>query len=759
MENQHQEEAGQSLSVQLSRGEARKKAPEKGAGAASDIKGPGGGGPGGGIAETQPPEGGAQDAQTLEKEAEEKTGAEKKGTEKKRKSRMIGYFRIVITLGVILWVTDFLVLFLDLRSFAAFSACCVLYTAIMAATYVNSRAVFRKEMEAYAEELHATEDLLLKELDLPYALLNEEGVLLWKNPAFDRAIGREGGIRKPVQASIPALRKESFPTDEKPAKLKIELVGTNYAAQLRRIPAAHLAGSPGLFGDSGEGGILALSLLDVTAVELAVREVDDQSLAVGFFYIDNYDEVIDTVEEVKKALLIALIDRRVNQYVSALDGLCSKMEKDKYLVILRKKSLQELRNDHFNLLEEVKKVSVGNEIEVTLSMGFGLDGLSYAQNYEFARNAVNLALGRGGDQAVVRTPQDISYYGGNTRQIEKNTRVKARVKAQALKEIIRSRDAVFIMGHKMGDPDSFGAAVGIYRIAKTLGKRAHIVINERTVSLIQILQLFDGNPEYAGDFILTGLEALEMDASDTCVVVVDVNSPGRTECPELLTRCRSIVVLDHHRAGKDVIEGATLSYVEAYASSACEMVAEIVQYTGENIRLRPEEADAMYGGIVVDTDGFVNKTGVRTFEAAAFLRRSGADVVRVRKLFREEAVEYKARADSVSQAEIYRGCFALSALKGEGLRSPTVVGAQAANELLNIDGVKASFVVTKYNGTVFISARSIDEVNVQLIMERMGGGGHSNMAGCQMQDATEREAIEAVKQVIDQMVVDGEIGG
>ena len=248
-----------------------------------------------------------------------------------------------------------------------------------------------------------------------------------------------------------------------------------------------------------------------------------------------------------------------------------------------------------------------------------------------------------------------------------------------------------------------------------------------------------------------------MVTDNACVVVVDVNTPARTECPELLTHCKSIVVLDHHRAGKDVIEGATLSYVEAYASSACEMVAEVVQYTDDNIRLRPEEADAMYGGIVVDTDGFVNKAGVRTFEAAAYLRRSGADVVRVRKLFREEAVEYKARADAVSQAEIYRDCFAISTCNGEGLRSPTVVGAQAANQLLNIDGIKASFVMTPYNGQVFISARSIDEVNVQIIMEHMGGGGHINMAGSQMEDATVEEAIAAVKKVIDQMIEEGEI--
>ena len=648
----------------------------------------------------------------------------------RRRGHISGYFRIAIILGIILWVTDFLILFLDLQAFTAASAACLIYTCVMAAAFINSRAIHMKELAAYVEEFHTLEDLLLQELDMPYALLDEGGHIIWMNPAFEKAVHKDRSYRRPISTLIPVLTRDVFPTDDKLVKVPVELVGNSYSAQMRRIQASHLSGdSDILSGHMGSKSIISLNLVDNTAVQLAIQEVDDQSLAVGLFYIDNYDEVIDTVEEVRKALLIALIDRKVNQYISSIDGLCSKIEKDKYLIILRKKSLQGLQDGHFDILEDVKKVSVGNEMAVTLSLGFGLDGLAYTQNYEFARNAVDLALGRGGDQAVVKSPDNVVYYGGKTRQVEKNTRVKARVKAQALKEIIRVRDAVFIMGHKMGDPDSFGAAVGIYRIAKTLGKQAHIIINERTISIEQILRLFEDNPEYEKDFIIDSQEALEMVTDNACVVVVDVNSAGRTECPELLTRC----------------------------NSACEMVAEIVQYTGENIRLHPEEADAMYGGIVVDTDGFVNRAGVRTFEAAAFLRRSGADVVRVRKLFREEAEDYKARANAVSQAEIYRECFAISVCRGDGLRSPTVIGAQAANELLNIDGVKASFVMTPYNGQIFISARSIDEINVQLIMEHMGGGGHINMAGSQMENATVEEAIAKVKEVINQMIIDGEI--
>ncbi len=313
------------------------------------------------------------------------------------------------------------------------------------------------------------------------------------------------------------------------------------------------------------------------------------------------------------------------------------------------------------------------------------------------------------------------------------------------------------MGHRLGDVDSFGSAIGIYRIAKTMDKEAHIVINEITSSVQPLIDLFKNNPEYEDDMFLTSTQATEAASSASALVVVDVDKPSITECPELLKICKTIIVLDHHRQGSETIENATLSYVEAYASSACEMVAEVLQYIGENIKIRPDEADCMYAGMVVDTNNFMTKTGVRTFEAAAFLRRNGADVTRVRKLFREDAGEYKARADAVSQAEIYRKSYAISVCTGEDLISPTVVGAQAANELLNIRGIKASFVLTDYQNMIYVSARSIDEVNVQVIMERLGGGGHMNVAGCQMEDVTLTEAISVIKNTLDTMIQEGEI--
>ena len=335
--------------------------------------------------------------------------------------------------------------------------------------------------------------------------------------------------------------------------------------------------------------------------------------------------------------------------------------------------------------------------------------------------------------------------------------MKARVKAHALREIITGKDKVLVMGHRMPDVDSFGAAVGIYRIAQTLGRKTHIVLNEATNAIKPMVDLFQNNPEYDEDMIINSQQAIEAAGSNAVLVVVDVNKPSITECPDLLRFCKSVVVLDHHRQGTETIENATLSYVEPYASSTCEMVSEILQYTYDNINIRTEEADCMYSGIMIDTNNFMTKTGVRTFEAAAFLRRNGADVTRVRKLFRENAAEYKAKADAVSQAEIYKQYFAISVCTADELPSPTIIGAQAANELLNIKGIKASFVLTDYQGKIYVSARSIDEVNVQIIMERMGGGGHMNTAACQLEGTGLAEAIGVLKRTIDSMLENGEI--
>ncbi len=676
----------------------------------------------------------------------------------KLKGRLKRYVQTSLYLGFLLVIVNLVVYLISGSAGLVVTCFALLYFAVVLSLQFYNKPVIINELVSFATQYGQVQKVLLRELEIPYAILDDGGRIIWTNEAFERVVHKDKGYRKSITSIFPSITREKLPGETEFTEADIVFEESNFTAKMRKISMREVVESSDIFeAEEYRGYLIAFYLFDETALRIALQEVDDQSLAVGMIYLDNYEEALESVEEVRRSLLIALIDRKVNKYIAALDGICKKIEKDKYMIILRKKSTELLRENRFDILEDVKTVNIGNEMAVTISIGLGLDGLSYAQNYEFARNAIDLALGRGGDQAVVKTPENIVYYGGKSQQVEKNTRVKARVKAQALREIISSKERVLIMGHRLADVDSFGAAVGIYRIATTLDRKASIVLNDVSTSMRPIVDMFRNHEEYREDMIINSQQAVELAGSNTVLVVVDVNKPSITECPELLRMCKAIVVLDHHRQGAEIIENATLSYVEAYASSACEMVSEILQYIGESIRITAEEADCMYSGIVVDTNNFMTKTGVRTFEAAAFLRRNGADVTRVRKLFRENAAEYKAKADAVSQAEIYKNAFAISTCTSEDIQSPTVVGAQAANELLNIKGVKASFVLTEYQNQVFVSARSIDEVNVQIIMERMGGGGHLSTAGCQLNSISLAEGIGIIKRTLDKMLEEGDL--
>ncbi|NBH25734.1 DHH family phosphoesterase [Lachnospiraceae bacterium] len=676
----------------------------------------------------------------------------------KLKGRLKRYMQTSLYLGFILAAVNLAVYLLSVPAGVIISCFVLFYFTVVISLQLYNRPVIMNELVSFATQYGQVQKVLLRELEIPYAVLDDEGRIIWTNQSFEKVVHKEKGYRKSITSLFPSITREKLPDEIEFVEMDVAFEDRNYVAKMRKIAMREMVDSSVIIeADNYDGFLIAFYLFDETALKIALQEVDDQSLAVGMIYLDNYEEALESVEEVRRSLLIALIDRKVNKYIAALDGICKKTEKDKYMIVLRKKATELLKESKFDLLDDVKTVNIGNEMAVTISIGVGLNGLSYAQNYEFARNAIDLALGRGGDQAVVKTPENVIYFGGKSQQVEKNTRVKARVKAQALREIITSKERVLIMGHRVADVDSFGAAVGIYRIATTLERKASIVLNDVSTSLQPIVDLFKSHEEYKEDMIIGSQQAIEMAGSNTVLVVVDVNKPSITECPDLLRLCKSIVVLDHHRQGTEVIENATLSYVEAYASSACEMVSEILQYIGQSIHITAEEADCMYSGIIIDTNNFMSKAGVRTFEAAAFLRRNGADVTRVRKLFRENATEYKAKADAVSQAEIYRSSFAISTCTSEDIQSPTVVGAQAANELLNIKGVKASFVLTEYQNQIFVSARSIDEVNVQVIMEKMGGGGHLGIAGCQLSDVSIFEGIGILKGTLDKMIAEGDL--
>lgn len=631
----------------------------------------------------------------------------------------------------------------------------IIYAVIVGLLYFYNRSLILADLIQFSTQYKGIQNTLLKELTVPYAIILEDGHILWKNDRFTEIVdGRE----KFIQKIIPELNKGIFPKDDETRnELEITYKERDYQVELRRISLEGFSESERMLQIPKEKEyFIALYMRDVTELNSYIRENEDQRLIAGLIYIDNYDEVMESVEEVRQSLLVALIDRKINKYINDVDGIVKKLENDKYFFVVKKESYRKFEADKFSLLEEVKQVNIGNARSATLSIGLGLNTATYALSYNYARMAIDLALARGGDQAVIKDCKGITYFGGKKEQTAKNTRVKARVKAEALREFIVAKDQVIVMGHKISDPDSFGACMGIYRAAVALEKKAHIVINDVSTSIKPLYDEIAQSSVYGKDIFLTSGEALDYISDSAMVVVVDTNKPQMTECPELLKRSKTIAVLDHHRQSSTVIDNAVLSYIEPYSSSTCEMVAEVLQYIVDDIKVPSIEADCLYAGIMIDTRNFMNRTGVRTFEAAAYLRRCGADITRVRKMFRDDMESYRAKAEAMRMAEVYREQYAIAECPSD-IASPTVLAAQTANELLDINGIKASFVLTVYNGRIFLSARSIDEVNVQIIAEKLGGGGHINSAGAQFEHTNVKEAIEALKVTIDQMIEEGDI--
>lgn len=672
------------------------------------------------------------------------------------------YLRWPIYLSIILICMTISIYMVSVDAGFIMSTYLGIYLVVAIIIYYRKRSTILREIVQYSATYDNIQNKLLQEMMVPYGVLDVEGHLLWGNDEFIDIIQDEKAARKSIANIFPEITKHVLPKDEMDVEKHVILDEKDYCVMIRRVETANYTpvGLPFEYGgieDSSYDVLYGIYLIDETQIKTYIKENKEQRLIIGLLYIDNYEEALESIDEVRRSLLIALVDRKINKQMQGIDAIIKKLEKDKYIVIFKQKYLPQLQNSRFSLLDEVRAVNIGNDMAVTLSMGLGVNADTYAKGYENARAAIDLALGRGGDQVVIKDGDKIQYYGGKSMQVEKNTRVKARVKAHALKELVEAKDTVVIMGHAIGDVDSFGAAIGIYRIAKTLNKRAYIVINEVTKSVRPLMSRFMNNPEYEEDMFLNSTKALEVTNENTLLVVVDVNRPSYTECPELLNMTKTIVILDHHRQTGEVVQNAVLSYIEPYASSSCEMVAEVLQYIDDGLKLKPLEADAMYSGMLIDTNNFLNKTGVRTFEAAAFLRRNGADVTRVRKSFRSDMKEYIKRAEALSTAEVFMNDYAITVSASEGVDSPTVLGAQVANELLLITGIKASFVLTNFNNKIYISARSIDELNVQIVMEKLGGGGHMTVAGAQLENTTIEEAKVLVKDTLEKMRQEGEI--
>lgn len=665
------------------------------------------------------------------------------------------------------------------------------YSVVVIFLYISSRVSSEAAYANRAMENGRVQKDLIREFPIPYAILDKTGRLAWVNDEFAHITNtsKRKLMRLTAMQVFEGLPHEMIPGEcDEPVHADIEYDGKEYRVEIKNIrvnpdgpvdsvqeqeTSEHEEEMENLpvtedqpqekktikrKKHTGVTNFTAMYLFDMTERNKLAKENEEQKLVTGLIYIDNYDEIFDDLEEVRHSLLVALVDRKINKYMANVDAIVRSFEKDKYMFVMPKKYLPQLQENKFALLDEVKAINIGNDLPLTLSISLGTEYKSFIEDFEAARSAMELALGRGGDQVVLKSNDKITYYGGRSQGTEKSTRVKARVKTLAFKELLETKEKVIIMAHKNPDMDAFGSAIGVYRMVNSMNKEAHIVINEVSSAISPIYGNFTANSMYGDDMIINNEQAIEMINADTMLVVVDVNNPSLTECEELISYAKTVVVFDHHRQTKDVIANATLSYVEPFASSACEMIAEMLQYMDEKIKLRPSEADAMYAGILIDTDNFLTKTGVRTFEAAAYLRRSGADVMRVRKMFRSDIDSYRQKADGVRNAEMVLGMFAVSVFEPkEGPESPIVLTAKVANEMLNIAGVRASFVIAQLGDDVKISARSIDDVNVQIIMERMGGGGHANIAAAQFKNTTKEEVKEQLVNLLEEMYKEGDI--
>lgn len=494
--------------------------------------------------------------------------------------------------------------------------------------------------------------------------------------------------------------------------------------------------------------LMMLYWIDKTEYLALANKYEEEKNVIMLIQVDGYNEVLKSAGEEKRPLIPVELERILSELEVNLQAAVKKTAKDKYIVITNQKGVCKLQENKFAILDRVREINYGNTLPVTISIGVGRGGDSIYENIQWANGALDLALGRGGDQAIIKTKDKFEFYGGKSKAVEKTTKVRSRLIGHALKQIVSQSKTIYIMGHQYPDLDAMGAAVGIYDICKSLKKETYIVLDEVNESIEEFVNRLK-KYEYYDDLFITKEEAIRNCTKDTLVVVVDTHRPSYTECEELLKISKKIAVIDHHRKGVEFIKDTVLSFHEIYVSSTCEMVTEVLQYLEDDVKINKITAEGLLAGISLDTKFFAFKTGVRTFEAASYLKKIGADTTEVKKLFRTSVQDFKMRAEIIGNSHILdnRICVSYSKRNSENIN---VVIAQAADELLTVKNIEASFILGVKEDTVFISARSLGKINVQVLMEKLGGGGHMDIAGAQLKGVSVQEAYEKVKEIVEQ---------
>ncbi|MCF6464730.1 DHH family phosphoesterase [Clostridium sp. Cult2] len=604
-----------------------------------------------------------------------------------------------------------------------------------------------KYIESLAEEFDSVTKHAVFNMPFPLIMLEMDGTISWYNTRFIDMMEDKNILNKKIDEFLPKLKVENILKDTNKDSLEIEYNSRYYEVHYNIID--------GKKSISTKGNIIMLYWVDKTEQAFLYNKYRGEKMAVCLAYVDNYDEVKSTTPEINRPIVLAEIDKTINAYATMNNGLVRKYENDKYILIFENRSLKQIQNRKFDILDQIREVDKGNSISITLSMGVGVNGKNPNENYEYARAAIDIALGRGGDQAVVKENNNLSFYGGKTKAIEKRNKVRSRVISHALIQLIDQSEKVFVMGHKNADMDSFGASVGIISAVKSRNKKAYFVLGGINPSIKNIYdRMIVEEPEYL-DLILSPDKAMDMVDKSSLLVVVDNHKPSFTEAPELLDLTDKVVLIDHHRRGAEFIKDPVLTYLEPYASSTCELVTEILYYMSDKMEMTKFEADALLAGITVDTKNFTFQTGVRTFEAASILKRAGANTTNVRQFFRDDFKTFLYKAEVVKNSKIVFEEIAIGTLERD-MEDSILIAAQSANDLLNIKGVEASFVLTLWEGRVHISGRSLGNISVQLILERLGGGGHLTSAGTQIEGRTIGQVEDMLIKAIDEYLKEGE---
>ncbi len=648
---------------------------------------------------------------------------------------------------------NFIVLVVSLAVMLAFSVITIYYNVYLAIielvfvclfTAVLLYTINKKHgnISSYLEDITFHVDNATKEslvyAPMPVIIIKNTGKILWYNGEFDKLLGDEDCFDQNIGDVIKELDVDKL----------FESSTLNFETKIFEKQYKIMGNTLKVLKKDTDTTLAVLYMFDIDYYYGYKVRYEEDMPVTAVLCIDNYDDVLNNTPETFRSLIIAEIENKIYTWSAFMECIIKKIERDKYMLIFEKKHLPKLIEDKFSILDMVKEIKCGNKFSATLSIGIGVKEGSYHSIDDYANSAVTLALGRGGDQVVVKSFDNVAYYGGKSREHEKTTKVKARVTTSAIKELFEHASNVMVVGHKFPDIDCIGAAIGVCALAKSSGKKANFVYDNTSQQINQILNNIKNDIDYE-NVAVTKQEAYNLIKPDTLVIVVDTHRPSYVDMPELVTDKHNIVLIDHHRRSADFIDNAGLVYHEPYASSTCEMIAELLQYVGDDLKLSSSEAEAIYAGMVLDTKQFSQKAGIRTFEAAAFLKRFGVDVNKVKSYFKNGFDNFVKIAQIVSSAEIYKDTIAISISPDEIITDRTIA-PQAADELLNVSEIEASFVLSNIDDEISVSGRSNGNINVQVIMEKLGGGGHINNAGVQIADSTYEDVLNSLKLAIDE---------